>query len=273
MNNSPDIFSDSMLKLISQFGADINSYEINVEQVDFFAFQYSEEEIRSALDDGIDANFEDFIGEDGYASFDERAVLIYIKHQANMGSKRKFHFTSCPIVSQNISKDVYDTKFVMTTRRDGYFKVFDPYGKEKEVPLEPCGHCCNTAGIKINSNVEFIYSHLENKETKKRLKKRPKLGHNSSVSREFLDGYVWNWKGISKIIRARRNFTCEICQVNLFGPKHLLHVHHKNRDKKDNREENLHVLCVECHSNQEGHSHMKERFTNEIRLVRTLRQK
>lgn len=41
-----------------------------------------------------------------------------------------------------------------------------------------------------------------------------------------------------------RGEKCERCNYN---NKEILHVHHKNRNRKDNRAENLEILCPNCH--------------------------
>ena len=60
------------------------------------------------------------------------------------------------------------------------------------------------------------------------------------------------------------------CKVNLSNDKRLLHVHHKNSEKSDNREKNLVAFCVECHSKQAGHEHIHV-STEERLLLKNLR--
>lgn len=272
--SNPMIFPDSMIDIINLFNVDVES-DGDFEEVDLFAFKYTSQELEVELQDGIDANYDDFVGQNGYFYFDGHPVVVYIKFQESFQNKKKYHFTNCPVVSSNIAKDIYDNKFVMTTRRDGNFKVFNMYGKEVETSLEPCGHCCNNSRLQKKVNVEEVFTFLDkisNTESKKKLKRKPKNNHNSVISKEFVDGYVWNWKGISKIVRAKNGYVCQICKVNLTGSKYLLHVHHKNHDKQDNTESNLHILCAECHSNQDNHEHMKIRFNSQINDIRRIRK-
>ena len=49
-------------------------------------------------------------------------------------------------------------------------------------------------------------------------------------------------------VKKRDNYTCQEC-----GGKENLHIHHKNRNKKDNNIDNLICLCNKCH----GKKHKK----------------
>lgn len=49
----------------------------------------------------------------------------------------------------------------------------------------------------------------------------------------------------------KRKPICERC-----GSTDNIHVHHKNRDRDDNSDENLEILCQSCHMKEHGkHSH------------------
>ena len=61
--------------------------------------------------------------------------------------------------------------------------------------------------------------------------------------------------GLSKIIRnymlKKSNYSCELCgwnKINLTTGKSPLEIHHKDGDYRNNKEENLQVLCPNCHS-------------------------
>jgi 5-methylcytosine-specific restriction endonuclease McrA len=68
------------------------------------------------------------------------------------------------------------------------------------------------------------------------------------------------------------NYTCQKCGVRCAGNRHLLHLHHQNGDKFDNYPSNLLVLCVECHSREPKHDHLRKQFRDEIDLISKLRK-
>lgn len=87
------------------------------------------------------------------------------------------------------------------------------------------------------------------------------------------DGYVFDWKFISDRKRRDHDYTCEQCRVRLHDNLRLLHVHHIDRDKQDNCNQNLRVLCAICHANCEGHAHLSEKISSSDRLFIEMRRK
>lgn len=88
--------------------------------------------------------------------------------------------------------------------------------------------------------------------------------------------------GLSKIIRKymleKANYKCELCswgKENLYTGKIPLEIHHINGDYTDNSEQNLQVLCPNCHSltstykalNKNGREERKEYINRKERKV------
>lgn len=64
-------------------------------------------------------------------------------------------------------------------------------------------------------------------------------------------GYVTNWNEISSAYRESKKYKCERCNYKMTDRSgyHLMHVHHIDYDKTNNRRSNLECLCIECHAN------------------------
>jgi len=63
--------------------------------------------------------------------------------------------------------------------------------------------------------------------------------------------YSRKWTEISNQIKTKRDYSCESCgwrPTNSYE-KRFIHTHHQNGDKTNNRDDNLKVLCIKCHSN------------------------
>ena len=85
------------------------------------------------------------------------------------------------------------------------------------------------------------------------------------------EGYVSEWWRISARTRAAKNYRCQYCSIQLETRRDLLHVHHCDRDKTNNDDNNLLVLCALCHSQLDGHAHLKERISQvDLATIREL---
>ncbi|WP_339813084.1 hypothetical protein [uncultured Imperialibacter sp.] len=68
------------------------------------------------------------------------------------------------------------------------------------------------------------------------------------------DGYSKDWNQVSFARRAQEDFSCERCGILLeFNNANFLEVHHKDRNRLNNKASNLEVLCTECHANVDAH--------------------
>lgn len=63
---------------------------------------------------------------------------------------------------------------------------------------------------------------------------------------------------IKRYIFEKNNFSCEKCGCNLINPKSgnsILEIHHIDGDYSNNKEENLQLLCPNCHAMTDNYKH------------------
>ena len=89
-----------------------------------------------------------------------------------------------------------------------------------------------------------------------------------------LNDYSNNFNDISKKLKEKLGWKCQSCGfiLNNNGMKQYLHAHHINGQKNDNREENLKIICLKCHAEEDGHGHMKnEKYWEFIQIKKTFK--
>ncbi len=74
--------------------------------------------------------------------------------------------------------------------------------------------------------------------------------------------YSVDFYKISKMLKERRGYICEdpTCRRDLskYENQRFLHAHHLNGNKSDNRQSNIKLLCIRCHSKVFQHAQLRE---------------
>ena len=158
-------------------------------------------------------------------------------------------------------------RYVSTAKSDGLFRV-EPWffetrtrGDEMQAQLAPCRNCLSAlnfenfgaisqkekSDIVDNFDIEAFFDNY-----KPIFRCLPLY-----TSENFPEGnYTSNWARISEDVRRLAQWKCRCCGVDLKDSRGLLHVHHKDGNRGNNRPSNLMPLCLECHKRQPFHEGM-----------------
>lgn len=213
---------------------------------------------------------------DGTLAYKDRRVLLYIRDVPNYGRRGrdellpKFHVSNCQKLRDMRAQRRFFSRYVVATRDDGKFQINltqdrgEPRTSFEE--LRVCQYCLSEIRYE-----NFSYNLAR--------ATRAKIVSAFSVKRFFelwpvalvdvtgldtdatapLNDYSGDFGLHASAAKERARYRCTDCAVDL-SPSHLrqyLHAHHENGLKFDNRTDNLRVLCIRCHADQPGHSHMR----------------
>ena len=241
-------------------------------------------QIEIALSEGVEISVDEVDKEEGVLSYEGRQVVLYIQdHGANVegaledGSRgNKFHVADCKKLEEMRRKGRFE-RYVVTNRLDGQFYISGFNWRTKIerdgwAELRVCQLCLNKLNYKgaragkareiaIEFDIEEFFSTYSSF--------FPHMPSRRAGQAES-DAYTDDWAQVAGRYKADKGFRCESCQVELQEHRHLLHVHHKNGVKSDNRRANLMALCAACHREQADHEHMFVRH-EDMRAINRLR--
>jgi hypothetical protein len=207
------------------------------------------------------------------AFFNGEQILLYIKDVNKFASElQKFHLYECRTLIDMQNQGAFEKKYVATKRKDGVFFVDFSFKKKfnQQEKLNVCKNCLKWYNDKTNHNQSvqnFSIAQFFDYFGNSIFTHKPMYSDINSPQ----SGYTADWDDVSKKCKEKCKYVCQECKIDLKMYKHLLETHHKNRTTLDNSSNNLIVLCVECHSKQFKHNHMKYSHAAKILEVQQIR--
>ena len=254
---------DHLLAAVRSMGAENVAVDFNLT---FEAIPLDPIDIQ--LGEGVEVELSEVETESGLLSYEGRQVLLYIQdHGAGVtealedSSKgRKFHVADCSTLQTMRSEGRFE-RYVATNDLSGEFYVTGtswPNGQSVEghTRLDVCRNCLsglNYEGYRYNRREVFARFSLEKffSAYSSFFRYMPRR-----MAGEFGGGYTTDWPEVAARYKKARGFQCEKCEVVLNTGVRLLHVHHIDGVKTNNRQSNLKALCADCHRKEPRHDHM-----------------
>ncbi|WP_281648761.1 hypothetical protein [Parendozoicomonas sp. Alg238-R29] len=220
---------------------------------------------------GKDIQLDEIDGSQGVLNYNGHQVMLYIPDQGddilvvlNDGKQgRRIHIAECSTLEFMRNTGRFG-RYDVISRMDGLFPVFGSNPETGEhVPGESdlgvCKNCLKVLNYQRYDDLPWaekgaIFTDFNFESFFETYSSFFKSLPTSSASGQ--SGYTANWAAISTKIRRQLNYHCEHCGVDLKDHTRLLHVHHINGNKTDNRRENLRGLCANCHKKQPHHGHL-----------------
>ena len=220
----------------------------------------------------------------GLLTYQGRQVVVFIPdhsyktvsvvERAPKSEGNKFHFSNCSTLQSMRNSGRYEHRYHAHQNIEGEFQIFDK-STSAEVELAPCQNCLKHLNYKGFNQLEgnrksevvqnlTLWKLFSTYSTVFDEDKLPQLPNP-------IPGYTDDWDSISFQYRAKQQFKCEECGIDLNDHRHLLHTHHKDGNKQNNRETNLQALCMDCHRKQPYHGHLLI-SDHEMHTIQTLRQ-
>ena len=213
--------------------------------------------------EGLDIDLSDVFSTDNKELFTilkDGSIRKTIIHIVDISSRRdnwgypKFHIYFCGTIEEMQNKG-RKHRYRVSGRKDGQFYLIKKY-KEGYETLDICSHC-----LKLYNNQFTSDKRKQNFSVKEYIEQPTIHSEFSDIELDLCsvpNSYVKEWPKISKYMKKRSEYICSSCGRDFSKFKSFLHTHHIDANKRNNTRENLKVLCIECHSKEYNHGHIKQ---------------
>lgn len=168
----------------------------------------------------------------------------------------KYHIYQCTTISQMINSG-RKHRYKINNREDGtFFYTFTDFrGRILETrenqKLNICKNCLKKF-LQINYANDYDVINFKLKKFYQQESSFFDFDTSTMEKGEYAKANVYtrNWTQISNQIKIKHDYSCEECgfKPNDTYQKRFIHTHHQNGDKQNNSEDNLKVLCIQCHA-------------------------
>jgi len=248
------------LTKFKELWSSVNNYELD---------RIQQTEINIFNDVGLDTNLNDIFDindtlvtvlKDGTI----RKTIVYISEIKKWildeyGNYPKFHIYNCRTLIKMRNNNKQE-RYKKTLRNDGTFMMVISGTKDSEtkfIKLEVCGNCLIKFKTHYNKPSFDVKKYIKSPISKDKFNKLDYVLFKDDLE-TVPKYYASNWNKISNELKKLKNYTCQNCMINLETAKKYLHTHHIDSNPSNNDiASNLKVLCIECHSNEFQHTHIK----------------
>jgi hypothetical protein len=270
-------FGDNLKDLIESFGIEVSNEKKSYQTLEdrkvvsktslqdiLNSMSISQKEVEQLeIGGGIeldDSNEDITFTEDGLF-YKGRRVVLHISEKDTESREPedlpKYHLRKCGTLTSQQNRGNLG-RYRISLSKNGKFHFLFGNKKIPNQELHACKNCLNYFENHKNIHIFSLQSFLETHSKDIPKSSTPKLLFDGlDISGMDMDyetlpnEYRKDWKEVSVAKKKAQNYTCEECgwKPRETKEKRYIHVHHFDKNRRNNWSSNLKVLCIDCHYN------------------------